>query len=168
MMTTVKQETKIYVIDNQKIVIISRNKRWVNVFWSAWISPAHLPHPHFHWVNVIEYSIKLITFFHRVNISSVAVLTIILCVHLISIYTFSGEDEKHKACELDRHGPSVRGWQSSKDCSYPQELVLCLQNSATLHQIQILAHQYLIRKYFINNILFLSIFPKYNASAMFK
>uniref|UniRef100_A0A1B6E5L9 Centrosomal protein CEP104 N-terminal domain-containing protein n=1 Tax=Clastoptera arizonana TaxID=38151 RepID=A0A1B6E5L9_9HEMI len=56
----------------------------------------------------------------------------------------SGEDEKHKACELDRHGPSVRGWQSAKDCSYPQELILCLQNSATLHQIQILAHQYLI------------------------
>uniref|UniRef100_A0A1B6L5S4 UVR domain-containing protein n=1 Tax=Graphocephala atropunctata TaxID=36148 RepID=A0A1B6L5S4_9HEMI len=56
----------------------------------------------------------------------------------------SGEEEKYKACELDRHGPSIRGWQSAKDCSYPQEVVLRLHSTAILHQIQILAHQYLI------------------------
>lgn len=61
-------------------------------------------------------------------------------------YHFLGEGEKFKASELDRHGPSVRGWQSCRDCAYPQELILRLHKTATLHQVQILAHQYLIRK----------------------
>ncbi|XP_075210300.1 centrosomal protein of 104 kDa [Lycorma delicatula] len=61
-----------------------------------------------------------------------------------SVIYATGEEEKYKASELDHHGPSVRGWQSCKDCNYPQELILKLHVVATLQQIQILAHQFLI------------------------
>ncbi|XP_067005297.2 centrosomal protein of 104 kDa [Anabrus simplex] len=56
----------------------------------------------------------------------------------------SGEDERHRASELNVHGPIVRGWQSAKGCSYPQELILQLHSPATIQRIQVLAHQYLI------------------------
>lgn len=56
-----------------------------------------------------------------------------------------GEDEKYKASELDSHGPSVRGWLSNKNCTYPQEILFVLFTPAVVHQIQILAHHYIIR-----------------------
>uniref|UniRef100_T1I0C3 TOG domain-containing protein n=1 Tax=Rhodnius prolixus TaxID=13249 RepID=T1I0C3_RHOPR len=56
----------------------------------------------------------------------------------------SGEDDKFRASELDDHGPTVRGWQSAKDCLYPQELIFKLNTPTILTQVQILAHQYLI------------------------
>ncbi|KAK7601011.1 hypothetical protein V9T40_008452 [Parthenolecanium corni] len=56
----------------------------------------------------------------------------------------SGEDEKYKASELDFHGPSVRGWLSSRNCTYPQEIIFSLENTVVLYQIQILAHHYII------------------------
>lgn len=59
----------------------------------------------------------------------------------------SGEDEKYKASELDFHGPSIRGWLSSRNCTYPQEIIFSLENTVVLHQIQILAHHYIIREY---------------------
>ena len=58
----------------------------------------------------------------------------------------AGEDEKYKASELDSHGPSVRGWLSSRNCSYPQEILFLLFTPAIIHQIQILAHHYIIRE----------------------
>lgn len=60
-----------------------------------------------------------------------------------------------RASELETHGPAVRGWQSSKECSYPQELVLRLMSPSILHQIQILAHQFLIRKFISTEFLFI-------------
>ena len=36
------------------------------------------------------------------------------------IEEFSGEDERHKAKELNVHGPLVKGWQSQRFCLYPQ------------------------------------------------
>jgi centrosomal protein CEP104 len=59
----------------------------------------------------------------------------------------SGEDESYRARELNSHGPTVVGWQSAPDCSYPQELILQLHSTATVQKIQVLAHQYLIRQY---------------------
>nr|CAD7423266.1 unnamed protein product [Timema monikensis] len=56
----------------------------------------------------------------------------------------SGEEDRHRATELNAHGPTVRGWQSSRNCSYPQELVFQLHHIATVQRIQVLAHQYLI------------------------
>lgn len=58
-----------------------------------------------------------------------------------------GEDVIYQSSELNNHGPTVKGWRSSKNCDYPQQLVLKLSETTIIHQIQILAHQYLIRKY---------------------
>ncbi|KAK4884893.1 hypothetical protein RN001_001164 [Aquatica leii] len=56
----------------------------------------------------------------------------------------TGEDPKFKASELNNHGPTVKGWQSSKNCNFPQELILELEKQCLLTKIQVLAHQYLI------------------------
>jgi centrosomal protein CEP104 len=75
----------------------------------------------------------------------------LLCVRRITdVSTFpmpvAGEDEHYRASELNAHGPTVVGWQSARECSYPQELILQLHSTATVQKIQVLAHQYLIRK----------------------
>lgn len=62
------------------------------------------------------------------------------------VYLYLDEDPKYKASELNAHGPTVRGWQSTKNCEYPQELILKLKKRCSLHKIQFLAHQYLIRE----------------------
>ena len=53
-------------------------------------------------------------------------------------------DEEHQASELHHHGPFVHGWQSSRLCAYPQELVLQFENSLRLKRVQLLSHQFLI------------------------
>lgn len=71
-----------------------------------------------------------------------------LCVwHTVHVCV-SGEDEHYRASELNTHGPTVLGWQSARECSYPQELILQLHSTATIQKIQVLAHQYLIRQYY--------------------
>lgn len=62
---------------------------------------------------------------------------------------FLGEDPKHRASELNIHGPTVKGWQTAKNCEYPQELVIQLEQRISLNKIQILAHQFLIRMYIL-------------------
>lgn len=57
-----------------------------------------------------------------------------------------GEDVKYRAEELNAHGPTVKGWQSPKNCEYPQEIVLKFERKCSVSKIQVLAHQYLIRK----------------------
>ncbi|XP_008195174.2 centrosomal protein of 104 kDa [Tribolium castaneum] len=56
----------------------------------------------------------------------------------------TSEDPKYRAIELNTHGPTVKGWQSAKNCEYPQEIVIQLNKRCCLNKIQILAHQYLI------------------------
>ncbi|XP_050411830.1 centrosomal protein of 104 kDa isoform X3 [Patella vulgata] len=56
----------------------------------------------------------------------------------------SGQDENFKASELNTHGPLTKGWQSSRFCLYPQDIVIQLNFRSRLRKIQILAHQYLI------------------------
>lgn len=56
----------------------------------------------------------------------------------------TSEEERHSSLELNIHGPTVRGWQSARKCSYPQELILRLHGPAKLTRIQVLVHQYLI------------------------
>ncbi|XP_072390154.1 centrosomal protein of 104 kDa [Diabrotica undecimpunctata] len=56
----------------------------------------------------------------------------------------TSEDPKYKYLELNSHGPIVKGWQSEKDCKYPQEIVLKLETRCILNKIQILAHQFMI------------------------
>ncbi|XP_066594183.1 centrosomal protein of 104 kDa [Prorops nasuta] len=56
----------------------------------------------------------------------------------------TSEEDRHSSLELNVHGPTVRGWQSARKCSYPQELILKLHGPAKLTRLQVLAHQYLI------------------------
>ncbi|XP_050434404.1 centrosomal protein of 104 kDa [Adelges cooleyi] len=56
----------------------------------------------------------------------------------------TSEDANYQSFELNQHGPTVKGWKSSKNCEYPQELVLRLAETAIVHQIQVLSHQFLI------------------------
>ncbi|XP_016918894.1 centrosomal protein of 104 kDa isoform X1 [Apis cerana] len=56
----------------------------------------------------------------------------------------TSEEDRHSSLELNVHGPTVRGWQSSRRCTYPQELILRLHGPTKLTRIQVLAHQYLI------------------------
>lgn len=67
--------------------------------------------------------------------------------HVIVSSLLSGEEERHPASELNRHEPTVRGWQSTRSCKYPQELVLRLHKPAAIRRVQVLAHQCLIREY---------------------
>ncbi|KAK7477381.1 hypothetical protein BaRGS_00031357 [Batillaria attramentaria] len=56
----------------------------------------------------------------------------------------SGEDDVHKAGDLNHHGPLAKGWQSSRFCLYPQDIVVSLEHVSRIRKIQILSHQYLI------------------------
>ncbi|XP_011351568.1 centrosomal protein of 104 kDa isoform X4 [Ooceraea biroi] len=56
----------------------------------------------------------------------------------------TSEEDRHSSLELNVHGPTVRGWQSARNCTYPQELILRLHSPTKLTRIQVLAHQYLI------------------------
>ncbi|XP_061197353.1 centrosomal protein of 104 kDa-like isoform X1 [Saccostrea echinata] len=56
----------------------------------------------------------------------------------------SGQDESYRAAELNYHSPLTKGWQSSRYCLYPQDIVLQLEHRSRLRKIQILSHQYLI------------------------
>ncbi|XP_052715307.1 centrosomal protein of 104 kDa-like isoform X2 [Crassostrea angulata] len=56
----------------------------------------------------------------------------------------SGQDESYRAAELNYHSPLTKGWQSSRYCLYPQDIVIQLENRSRLRKIQILSHQYLI------------------------
>ncbi|XP_024891189.1 centrosomal protein of 104 kDa isoform X1 [Temnothorax curvispinosus] len=56
----------------------------------------------------------------------------------------TSEEDRHSSLELNVHGPTVRGWQSARNCTYPQELILRLHGPTKLTRIQVLAHQYLI------------------------
>lgn len=69
-----------------------------------------------------------------------------------------GEDIIYQSSELNNHGPTVKGWRSSKNCEYPQQLVLKLHETTVIHQIQILAHQYLIREYNNDYVIFIYLF----------
>ncbi|XP_031343971.1 centrosomal protein of 104 kDa isoform X2 [Photinus pyralis] len=54
------------------------------------------------------------------------------------------EDPKFKSSELNNHSPVVKGWQSAKNCDFPQEIMLQLEKQCLLTKVQVLAHQYLI------------------------
>ncbi|XP_074654970.1 centrosomal protein of 104 kDa-like [Tubulanus polymorphus] len=61
--------------------------------------------------------------------------------HVIHV---SGQDDLHKAAELNTHSPITKGWQSQRFCLYPQDLVIQLEKRCRLRKIQLLSHQYLI------------------------
>ncbi|XP_052760186.1 centrosomal protein of 104 kDa-like isoform X2 [Mya arenaria] len=56
----------------------------------------------------------------------------------------SGQDEVHRASELNFHSPLTKGWQSARYCLYPQDIVIHLEKRSRLRKIQVLSHQCLI------------------------
>lgn len=58
------------------------------------------------------------------------------------ILHMSGCDDGYHAKELEVHSPTTKGWQSSRFCIYPQEIILCLKDPSSVSKIQILSHQY--------------------------
>ncbi|XP_046376699.2 centrosomal protein of 104 kDa-like isoform X4 [Haliotis rufescens] len=56
----------------------------------------------------------------------------------------SGQDDSYRAAELNNHSPLTKGWQSSRFCLYPQDIVIQLGKRSRLCKIQILSHQFLI------------------------
>ncbi|CAH1181270.1 unnamed protein product [Phyllotreta striolata] len=61
-----------------------------------------------------------------------------------SVIFASSEDPKYKYSELNSHGPTIKGWQSEKNCEYPQEVILKTGFRCRLNKVQILVHQYMI------------------------
>ncbi|CAH0552097.1 unnamed protein product [Brassicogethes aeneus] len=61
-----------------------------------------------------------------------------------SVVYVTSEDPKFRSTEFNTHGPCVKGWQSAKNCEYPQEIVIKLHRKCFLDCVQILAHQHLI------------------------
>lgn len=65
------------------------------------------------------------------------------------ITLFIDEDLLFPASELNSHGPSVYGYRSLGDSKADShEIVLRFQNPDLVCRIQILAHQYIIRKFY--------------------
>ncbi|KAJ7394456.1 hypothetical protein OS493_000267 [Desmophyllum pertusum] len=56
----------------------------------------------------------------------------------------SSADDNHRENELELHSPTTKGWQSSRFCLYPQELVLLMKEPIRLRKLQILSHQFMI------------------------
>ncbi|XP_049826748.1 centrosomal protein of 104 kDa isoform X2 [Aethina tumida] len=61
-----------------------------------------------------------------------------------SVVYVTSEDSKFRSTEFNTHGPCVKGWQSAKNCEYPQEIIIKLHKRCILDCVQILAHQHLI------------------------
>ncbi|KAG3084871.1 hypothetical protein PI124_g18264 [Phytophthora idaei] len=59
-----------------------------------------------------------------------------------SVAACTSEDPAFPASELDKHADNSQGYMTAKNCPYPQELVLQLQDGlCRLTQVQLLSHQ---------------------------
>lgn len=67
--------------------------------------------------------------------------SIAYCSGIPFITSILGEDEDHPASELLNSGPNSKGWESPRFGSFPQIIVLQLNNLSMLKQIQFLSHQ---------------------------
>ena len=57
------------------------------------------------------------------------------------IVSSSGEEANYPASELQSQSPQAKGWQSTRFCDYPQEIILQLSQPSRVRLIQILSHQ---------------------------
>eukprot|EP00898_Chlorokybus_atmophyticus_P007173 jgi/Chlat1/7457/Chrsp6S07499 len=57
------------------------------------------------------------------------------------VHACSSEDASYPARELHVHSPHTRGWQSER---FPQDIVLRLESTSHIQQIQLLSHEYKI------------------------
>ncbi|XP_050702856.1 centrosomal protein of 104 kDa-like isoform X2 [Eriocheir sinensis] len=56
----------------------------------------------------------------------------------------TSEGESGRARDLLQQGPGARGWVSAPFCTYPQQVIIRLQERSHLSKLQLLAHQHLI------------------------
>uniref|UniRef100_A0A672ZBZ8 Centrosomal protein of 104 kDa n=1 Tax=Sphaeramia orbicularis TaxID=375764 RepID=A0A672ZBZ8_9TELE len=56
----------------------------------------------------------------------------------------SSHEDNFSAQELMVHAPTVNGWRSSRQCSYPQHITLQLVERSRVRKLQLLVHHYLI------------------------
>lgn len=56
----------------------------------------------------------------------------------------TSQEEGYPVNELLNHSPYSKGWQSSRFCDYPQEIVVEFPNYVKVKQLQFLSHQYKI------------------------
>ncbi|EOD37518.1 hypothetical protein EMIHUDRAFT_417671, partial [Emiliania huxleyi CCMP1516] len=61
-----------------------------------------------------------------------------------TVASCSSEDEQHPARELQSFHSQSRGWQSSRFCDFPQEIVLKFGGPVNVQQVQLLSHQFKI------------------------
>lgn len=63
------------------------------------------------------------------------------------------EESEYPSSELNSHGPAVVGWRSKANCTLaPKEIILRFDKPAVVCRIQVLAHQFIIRKYLVYNL----------------
>lgn len=63
-------------------------------------------------------------------------------------FALSDEEPEYPVSELNSHGPAVQGWRCKADSSLsPKEIILRFDKPAVVCRIQVLAHQYMIREY---------------------
>lgn len=69
-------------------------------------------------------------------------------IHHIQKCISADEESEFPSSELNTHGPTVIGWRSHSDNTItPKEIVLRFHKPAVICRIQVLAHQYMIRKW---------------------
>ncbi|EDV23945.1 uncharacterized protein TRIADDRAFT_57690 [Trichoplax adhaerens] len=56
----------------------------------------------------------------------------------------SGSEEGYLPGDLEAHSPYSKGWQSSRFCVYPQELIIQFERKIQLSKVQFLSHHFLI------------------------
>ncbi|XP_029974326.1 centrosomal protein of 104 kDa isoform X2 [Salarias fasciatus] len=56
----------------------------------------------------------------------------------------SSHEDNFSAKELMVHAPTISGWRSCRQCSFPQHITLQLAERCRVRKLQLLAHQYLI------------------------
>lgn len=80
------------------------------------------------------------------------ILEFLTLAKLFSLELSRSDEElpQYPASELNQHGPAQFGWRSKPDANcpaIPKEIVLKFHYPAKIYKIQVLAHQYLIRKW---------------------
>lgn len=60
---------------------------------------------------------------------------------------FTDEETEYSSSELNGHGPAVVGWRCKANSTLsPKEIIIRFEKPAVVCRIQVLAHQYMIRK----------------------
>lgn len=91
------------------------------------------------------------------------------CLYTIKRWFISfllDEEQEYPSSELNSHGPAVVGWRSRAESSLsPKEIIVRFDQPAIISRIQVLAHQFMIRKLF--NLQFIFFNPEIKNNCLF-